>query len=46
VETELVDVLLLQQSEEAFHGRVVETVAAPAHGLLNAVQLQHAAVVL
>jgi hypothetical protein len=42
VETDLLDVLLLQQSEEAFHGRVVAAVAAPAHGLLDAVQLQHA----
>jgi hypothetical protein len=34
-------VLLLQRGEEALHRRVVETVAAPAHGLLDAVPLQH-----
>src|SRR5215217_9187279 len=31
-EADLVDVLRLQRGEEALHGRVVEAVAAPAHG--------------
>src|SRR5215213_1641319 len=37
----LVDMLLLQRGEEALHRRVVEAVAAPAHGLPDPVPLQH-----
>jgi hypothetical protein len=36
--------LLLQRGEEALHRRVVETVAAPAHGLPDPVPLEHLAV--
>src|SRR4051812_44200868 len=36
-EMDVVDVLLLERGEEALHRRVVETVAAPAHRLLDAV---------
>src|SRR5215218_9545212 len=40
-EADLVDVLRLERGEEALHGRVIEAVAAPAHGLRDAVPLQH-----
>ncbi len=38
------DVLRLERGEEALHGRVVQAVAAAAHGLGDAVPLQHRAV--
>src|SRR4051795_437726 len=41
---DVVDVLLLERGEEALHRRVVETVAAPAHRLLDAVPPQDLAV--
>src|SRR4051794_19300205 len=41
---DVVDVLLLERGEEALHRRVVETGAAPAHRLLDAVPLQDLAV--
>src|SRR3954453_3894105 len=40
-EADLVDVLGLERGEEALHGRVIEAVAAAAHGLRDAVPLQH-----
>ena len=40
-EADLVDVLRLERGEEALHGRVIEAVAAAAHGLRDAVPLQH-----
>src|SRR5215203_1963055 len=43
-EADLVDVLGLERGEEALHGRVVQAVAAPAHGLRDAVPLQHRAI--
>src|SRR3954452_1003809 len=43
-EADLVDVLRLERGEEALHGRVIEAVAAAAHGLRDAVPLQHRAV--
>jgi hypothetical protein len=43
-ETDLVDVLRLERGEEALHGRVIEAVAAAAHGLRDAVPLQHRAI--
>src|SRR4051812_40105166 len=36
-EADLVDVLRLERGEEALHGRVIEAVAAAAHGLRDAV---------
>src|SRR4051812_27711912 len=33
--------LRLERGEEALHGRIIETVAAPAHRLLDAMPLQH-----
>src|SRR3954453_2137085 len=44
VEADLVDVLRLEGGEEALHGRIIEAVAAAAHGLGDAVPLQHYAV--
>src|SRR4051794_22739093 len=44
VEADLVDVLRLEGGEEALHGRIIEAVAAPAHGLGDTVPLQHGAV--
>src|SRR4051794_10314358 len=44
VEADLVDVLRLEGGEEALHGRIMEAVAAAAHGLGDAVPLQHHAV--
>src|SRR3954470_143600 len=35
------DALRLERSKEALHGRVIETVAASAHRLLDAMPLQH-----
>src|SRR3954454_15009215 len=43
-EAELVDVLRLERGEEALHRRVVQAVAAAAHGLRDAVPLQHRAI--
>src|SRR3954469_11503310 len=43
-EADLVDVLRLERGEEALHGRVIEAVAAAAHGLRDAVPLQHRAI--
>src|SRR3954466_249752 len=40
-EADLVDVLRLERGAEALHGRVIEAVAAAAHGLRDAVPLQH-----
>src|SRR5215216_6750287 len=40
-EADLVDVLRLERGEEALQGRVIEAVAAAAHGLRDAVPLQH-----
>ena len=37
----LVDLLDLERGEQAFHGRVVQAVPAPAHGLRDAMPLQH-----
>lgn len=39
--TSLVDVLDLERGEQAFHGRVVEAIAFAAHGLRDAMPLQH-----
>src|SRR3954467_11934659 len=40
-EADLMDVLGLERGEEALDGRVIEAVAAAAHGLRDAVPLQH-----
>ena len=39
-EADLVDVFDLERGEEALHGRVVEAVPAPAHGLHDAMPLE------
>src|SRR5215217_7727729 len=41
---DLMDVLDFERGEEALHRRVVQTVPAPAHGLNDAVSLQHGVV--
>src|SRR3954449_2014432 len=35
------DALRLERGEEALHGRIIETIAPPAHRLLDAMSLQH-----
>src|SRR3954462_6560247 len=37
----LMDALRLERGKEALHGRVIQTVAPPAHRLLDPVSLQH-----
>src|SRR3954452_21009647 len=37
----LMDALRLERGKEALHGRIIETIAAPAHGLLDPMPLQH-----
>jgi hypothetical protein len=40
-EPSLMDPLCFERGQEALHGRIIETVAPPAHRLLDAMPLQH-----